>query len=151
MMFQSTHFAGDVINFFLLGYYCLILLFLWRSDAPQNKKWVLIVGEVVAALLICFVLLIQFHWFNQRYLITTITFFSKVSHRTWLPKRKLRKHFANPRMRKKFDQDRGLYEASLSAGVSGPLRAGVLPLGVLNKMFNFPSGRVKNSISEKLH
>ncbi len=46
------------------------------------------------------------------------------------PEEKIEEFFANPRNLKKSDLDRGLCEAPLSAGASGPLRAGVLPRGM---------------------
>ncbi len=46
------------------------------------------------------------------------------------PEEKIEEFFTNPRNLKKSDPDRGLCEAPLSAGASGPLRAGVLPRGV---------------------
>ncbi len=46
------------------------------------------------------------------------------------PEEKIEGFFTNPRNLKKSDPERGQCEAPLSAGASGPLRAGVLPRGV---------------------
>ncbi len=62
----------DLYGYFIIGIYCFIMIFLWRSTTPHHKMRYLLIGEVVGAVIIILSFESGFPFFNPGYPADTI-------------------------------------------------------------------------------